>query len=95
MKKFNYTIIAAQEDEEYGAAVAVKTTDYPDLIFSFAKIHPGKDESGNSFIDYEGSILGKNDLNDDLNEYMNELFMCLLTENTDLNIEDLFPADQV
>lgn len=94
--KFEYEIVATQMTEK-GMYFGVKTKDYPELVFSFEEVHVATDENGNEFVDYSTSILGKHDIKEDskLSEYCQELFLHLLTENTDLNSEDLLPSHQL
>lgn len=92
--KFDYEIVATQMTEK-GMYFGVKTADKPGLVFSFEEVHVAQDENGNEYVNYQTSILGKYDLEDDLTEYCEALFLHLLTENTDLNSEDLLPSHQL
>lgn len=92
--KPEYEVIATHMSEE-GMFFAVKTEDKPGLVFSFENVHVARDEDGNEFLDFQHSILGKTDIKEDLTSYAEDLFVRLLTDNTDLNPEDLLPEHQL
>jgi hypothetical protein len=89
-----YTLVAAQITEE-GIYFGVQTKDYPDLVFSFERVRIIEDDSGNIAVDFVNTVHGKNEIETDLTEYQNRLMMQVLSENTDLKLEDLLPSHQL